>query len=104
MYVLQWSVPLLSPRNFLKVPPDLNRVTLNFRKCERVSGEEEGGGDEGALSSRSYEMTHTRYRDISLKEELTYSQQPDKEFKFYLGTLLLLFIIIYTVQAIMVYR
>ena len=66
--------------------------------------EEEEGGEEGAVSGGSYGMIRSEYSGINLKEERSYSQEPDKAFKFYLGTLLFLFVVIYAVQAIMVYR
>ena len=52
----------------------------------------------------NYKIMNARYHGINLSEERAYSQEPDKEFKFYLGTLLFLFVIIYTVQAIMTHR
>ena len=61
--------------------------------------------DEVTESGTTYGVTMRRkYHGINLGEERSYSQEPDKEFKFYLGSLLLLFVIIYAVQAIMVYR
>ena len=88
-------------RNFLTPPNDLNRFTLHFRKRMYVN---EDHDDTLQDDGRSYGMMNTRYHGINLSEERAYSQEPDKEFKFYLGTLLLLFLIIYAVQAIMVHR
>jgi hypothetical protein len=87
--------------NFLTPPNDLNRFTLHFRKRMYVN---EDHDDTLQDDGRSYGMMNTRYHGINLSEERAYSQEPDKEFKFYLGTLLLLFLIIYAVQAIMVHR
>ena len=96
-------------RYFLRVPQDLNRFTLHFRKCREISDEEEdkessGRGQLKGSAPQDYGMGTTRYWGINWKEERVYSQEPDKEFKFYLLTLLILFVIVYAVQAIMVHK
>ena len=60
--------------------------------------------EEEVQCGTDYRLVHTKYHGINLKEERSYSQEPDKAFKFYLATVLILFVIIYTVQAIMVHR
>ena len=116
MHTCLYSLPL---REFLSTPADLNRFTLHIKKRpeegskkkkkkrERKQEEEEdeeeeqeeeeklNHGDEGCLSACP---------GIDIQQERSYSHEPDKEFKFYLGTLLLLFIVIYVVQAIMLHR
>ncbi|CAI8016353.1 hypothetical protein GBAR_LOCUS10031, partial [Geodia barretti] len=93
---------------FLRVPQDLNRLTLHFRKRKEITDEEEGEeegescGQVKGSSAQDYGMGKTKYWGINLKEERAYSQEPDKAFKFYLATLLILFVIVYIVQAIMV--
>ena len=71
--------------------------------------EEEGQscGQPAGSSAQGYEMGgmgKTKYWGINLREERAYTQEPDKAFKFYLGTLLILFVIVYVVQAIMVHK
>ena len=95
-------------RYFLRVPQDLNRLTLHFRKRKEITDEEEEEGEGGGAgqlkgsSAQDYGIGKTKYWGINLKEERAYSQEPDKAFKFYLATLLILFVIVYIVQAIMV--
>ena len=106
-FLRQRNFSSLSPRYFLRVPPDLNRLTLHFRKRKEITDEEEeeeGGGQLTGSSAQDYGMGKTKYWGINLRDERAYTQEPDKAFKFYLGTLLILFLIVYAVQAIMVHK
>ena len=80
----------------MSTPSDLNRVTLHIKKRTEVT--------EPAEDLVYGERVRIERHGIDHKQERIYSREPDKEFKFYLATLLMLFVIIYVVQAIMLHR